>query len=353
MMEDITLPTFRTRAEQIGVWRSVKMTPRPTVKIAKNITVRFRSADEPDKMRGPNLSGIWLDEASLMPEDAYKVAIGSLRESEQGWLSCTMTPKGLSHWTYKTFGQSQEDTEAFFAPTRLNPFLPPGFAETLAKQYQGLWAAQELEGRFVAMEGAEWPGVYFDDVWFSEWPKDLVHKAQALDPSKGRGDKVEKDGRPADDSAYVWGGLTKDGILWVDADMDNRRDTSRIVQDGIRIHNEFGPQGFVVEVNQFQAMFLPEFKRIADHDGFHMPLFGINNTLPKVERIRTLTTYLSQRKIRFKSGSPGAERLVAQLRDFPVGTHDDGPDALEMLIRMLWWLVGRRDQRDGPVAMRA
>jgi hypothetical protein len=50
---------------------------------------------------------------------------------------------------------------------------------------------------------------------------------------------------------------------------------------------------------------------------------------------------LSQRRIRFKGGSPGARRLVEQLRDFPNGDHDDGPDALEMAIRLAGELLGQ------------
>lgn len=38
--------------------------------------------------------------------------------------------------------------------------------------------------------------------------------------------------------------------------------------------------------------------------------------------------------MRFKGDSAGARLLVEQLRDFPNGDHDDGPDALEMAARL-------------------
>ena len=65
-----------------------------------------------------------------------------------------------------------------------------------------------------------------------------------------------------------------------------------------------------------------------------MPLCTINNQVNKLVRIRRLTPYLSNRQLRFKGGSPGARLLVEQLRDFPNGDHDDGPDALEMAVRL-------------------
>ncbi|MFX4846510.1 phage terminase large subunit, partial [Acinetobacter baumannii] len=88
----------------------------------------FRSAEDPDKLRGPNLSGSWLDEASLMEREAFDICIASLREAgEQGWLSATFTPRGLTHWTYDLFGRGgRPDVELFTSRTRDNPFAPVG-----------------------------------------------------------------------------------------------------------------------------------------------------------------------------------------------------------------------------------
>ena len=66
-----------------------------------------------------------------------------------------------------------------------------------------------------------------------------------------------------------------------------------------------------------------------------LPLYTINNTVNKLVRIRRLTPHLAAGRIRFKGDSPGARLLVEQLRDFPNGDHDDGPDALEMALRVL------------------
>ena len=121
-----------------------------------------RSVDDPERARGPNLSGAWLDEASLIKAAAYPIVIACLREGgEQGWLSATFTPKGKSHWTYETFGQGRPDTELFRARTADNPFLPPGFEDTLRAQYPSHFAQQELEGEFI-----DPPGAIFRWEWF-------------------------------------------------------------------------------------------------------------------------------------------------------------------------------------------
>jgi predicted phage terminase large subunit-like protein len=114
-----------------------------------------RSADNPERLRGPNLSGLWLDEASQMDEDVFQVGIACLREGgQQGWMSATFTPKGRRHWTFDVFAGGRPDTELFHARTADNPFLPVEFEGTVRRQYTSFFAAQELGGEFVDPEGS-------------------------------------------------------------------------------------------------------------------------------------------------------------------------------------------------------
>src|SRR5262249_32351590 len=130
MLSDSTFRMFLALAQELGIVEAgdVKRSAPPSILLRTGAEVLFRSADEPDRLRGPNLSGIWLDEASLMPEDAFTVAIGRLREAgEQGWLTATFTPKGRLHWTFETFATGRPDTALFHPRTSHNPFLPEGF----------------------------------------------------------------------------------------------------------------------------------------------------------------------------------------------------------------------------------
>ena len=53
----------------------------------------------------------------------------------------------------------------------------------------------------------------------------------------------------------------------------------------------------------------------------------------KQSRIRTLGALFSAKRIRFRI-TPDTRLLVEQLKQFPLGDHDDGPDALEMAVRL-------------------
>lgn len=176
-------------------------------------------------------------------------------------------------------------------------------------------------------EACEWPEEYFgDSIWFDEWPAKLEVKTLALDPSKG------SDAKHGDYSAYVWVGVDSELRLWVDADLQ-RRDASTIIDDGIRRIRDFGPHEFVLETNQFQSLFRPLFRQRIEAEALEVTVRGIDNTTNKGMRIRRVGPYLSQRRIRFRRRSPGAAMLVQQLRDFPIGDHDDGPDSLDMAIQ--------------------
>jgi predicted phage terminase large subunit-like protein len=187
----------------------------------------------------------------------------------------------------------------------------------------------------------EWPAEYFDThIWFSDWPAEMLVRTIALDPSKGA------DSRHGDYSAYVLLGIDRRGLLYVEADME-RRPTPQLVAAGAQLCRRFNPHAFGVEANQFQELLACEFAVAlrAARSRILTPHL-IHNHANKLVRIRRLGPYLSQQRLRFHSKSPATRLLVDQLRDFPLGDHDDGPDALEMAIRLAEEVLAN-DQRDG------
>jgi len=166
-------------------------------------------------------------------------------------------------------------------------------------------------------------------------------KTLALDPSKGA------DSRRGDYSAMVMLGVDRQGIVYVEADLA-RRPTPQIVADGVERYRTFRPDVFGVESNQFQDLlsgeFEAEFRRQGILAGRPRP---IENRTNKQVRIRRLGPYLSGRRLRFKSNSPGTRLLVEQLEEFPAADHDDGPDAVEMAVRLAAELLQDRNVNDG------
>lgn len=153
MLRDSSIQSFTEISRDVGFLRSFAK-GEMIATLGNGAQVLFRSTDNPDRLRGPNLSGVWFDEAGDMDEQAYMIAIACLREGgDQGWLSATFTPRGRQHWTYKVFGAGKPNTELFTARTGDNPFNPSGFEEQLRQQYTSAFAEQELAGKFIDLAG--------------------------------------------------------------------------------------------------------------------------------------------------------------------------------------------------------
>lgn len=220
-----------------------------------------------------------------------------------------------------------------FIPASLadNPTLmakDPGYRANLmalAKHDQerllgGNWKSRPVRGEF--------PEEWFQDVWFEKWPVNLIVKTLALDPSKGRSDKT------GDYQALVSLGIDSQDILYVQADM-RRRPISQMIADTVDIYRQWQPHAFGLESNAWQDLLAPDFaEEFARQNVLASDVWQINNTVNKQVRIRRLAGYLAHRRVRFKKDCPGTQILIDQLLDFPAGQHDDGPDALEMAIRL-------------------
>src|SRR5262245_27002078 len=345
MLADTTLRTLARLGRELCVIGpgALKTTPPPSLRLSIGAEVVFRSTENPDRLRGPNYSGAWLDEAGLMPREVYDIVLPALREGgERGWLSVTMTPKGLSHWTYDVFGKPGPGVETFHAPTRANPFLPPDFAHDIRVQYgEGLRAAQELDGRFVNVSGAEWPEDYFgEQIWFTDWPDraTIVRSVLAIDGSKGR--------LKGDRQALVLLRLDRDGRFWIDAEA-HRLDEFALLAKAVELIERWRPDVTVVETNGAGYYLQGQLARARIH-GISPAVVGRHHGAEthKHPRIATrLTSQWAQGHLRLRRGSPGCRLLVQEARDFPEGEYDDLLDALEMGMELLGELVRPRAER--------
>jgi hypothetical protein len=227
-------------------------------------------------------------------------------------------------------------------------------AELLWPEHEGLYALmtmrvdsgrttfeREKQSSPIDPSKCEWPDDYFGHhIWFEKWPPGLAVKVVALDPSKGA------DAQHGDYSAYVLLGVDCHDVLYVEADME-RRPTPMMVDDGVRIIGRFQPEAVAIEGNLYQELLREEFRRACreQHVGFPRVEMETNNVNKNV-RIRRIGPLLAQRRIRFMKKCQSTQLLVDQLRDFPLGSHDDGPDALEMAIRLAYALL-RKPLDDG------
>ena len=196
------------------------------------------------------------------------------------------------------------------------------------------WWYSIYQGRPTGSGMSSFPPEYFTNVFVddADWPSDMVLSASALDPSKG------KNSKGGDYQAAVYVGYSN-GILYVDADLD-RRAVSQMVRNFVQFNRDRKPAVTAIEGNAFQELLGEDYSDACYQVGYaaDAPMM-LNNTINKALRIERLGKFLDARMIRFRR-AVGCELLVSQLKEFPFGTHDDGPDAMEMAIRALMQTFG-------------
>jgi predicted phage terminase large subunit-like protein len=115
--------------------------------------IYWRSADQPDRLRGPNLNWFYLDEADYMHRDTWDIALGRIRRHpSKAWL--TTTPDGLSGkgWVKEKIWKPSLSDKSYLvvtAKTADNFHLPPEYIDALKASYASDFARQELDGEFV------------------------------------------------------------------------------------------------------------------------------------------------------------------------------------------------------------
>jgi len=170
MLKDATLRTFNEmmdKTKALKEWKAGDM----TATLVNDTVVAFRSADDPDRLRGPNLGWFYLDEAAMMPPEVWLVMLGRLRRQPgRAWVSST--PRG-KNWLYNAFVENGDDNyHVVYSSSRQNKFLPTTFVDTLQKQYADGFASQEIDGKFVDLEAEEAfiPSMMLWDVLQEELP---------------------------------------------------------------------------------------------------------------------------------------------------------------------------------------
>jgi len=145
MLRDATMKTFM---DLIGPPAQLNRTEMK-ISLPGNAEILFRSAENPDRLRGPNIHWAWIDEAAMCDPFTWDIVIGRLRaDGKAGPCWVTSTPKGRN-WLYYKLDQMT----VFRSKTMDNPYLAKEFVLSLQDAYSGLFADQELNAEFVSFEG--------------------------------------------------------------------------------------------------------------------------------------------------------------------------------------------------------
>lgn len=153
----------------------------------------------------------------------------------------------------------------------------------------------------------------------------IVEYYGALDPSLGKT-------RLADYSAFTVLGRGQNGVMYVIESIIERMHPERIIETLLRLGRQYEFRRFSIEVNQWQDLLrLMVLERTAK-EGLYLPIVELRHSRDKVIRVQTMLPYIKNGYVRFNKDH---KLLLEQLLGFPKLRHDDGPDSLEMAVRMI------------------
>lgn len=321
MLHDSTLATFLELTRTGGVLRSFNKTDM-VAELVNGTKILFRSADEPDRLRGVNLGWFVLDEGALCSVETWLILLARLRESPgRAWV-CT-TPRGYD-WLYETFVKSQSpDYEVIRSSTRDNVFLPSSFVERLASQYTHQWQQQEIEGEFCELEGTLFKRQWFEVVehapdgltWNRYWDLAASVKTQA-DFSASACVALDE----ATGFVYIRD-LIKMKAEWPDVRKTIIK--TALLEKGVKLGIESAMHGLAATQ---ELLRLPEL--------VNTQLNSIHVDKDKVSRALPVASRAEQGKVKLIRGEWIAD-FLDEATSFPHGRHDDQVDAVSGAFQMI------------------
>lgn len=153
----------------------------------------------------------------------------------------------------------------------------------------------------------------------------------ANDPSLGKNKKSDTS------SIIIIAKDTLSGYMYVLEASIEKRKPDAIIDDAIetskRLKRDFKKPlfKFGVETVQFQHFFKDVMVKKSAEAGEYLPIEEINSVQNKKMRIESLQPFVKNKYLKFNQKH---KTLLQQLKEYPMGKNDDGPDGLEMAVRL-------------------
>ncbi len=203
------------------------------------------SADEPERLRGPQHDAAWCDEiASWRYPEAWDMLMFGLRLGDDPRVVVTTTPKPIKIIRELIADPMTVITRGSTYDNRF--YLAPAFLAQIIKKYEGTrLGRQELNAEVLDdVPGALWSRALIEE---TRWPvhkavPDLVRIAIAIDPAVSTGED-------ADETGIIVAGKDANGHGYVLADRSGRYPPTEWARTAIALYRQHKADRIVAEVN--------------------------------------------------------------------------------------------------------
>jgi phage terminase large subunit-like protein len=309
--------TYRGAKMGYPVWSSTNN----TMIWANGAQAEFYSAEDPERLRGPQFHSAWADEVAAWnhQQEVWDMLQFTLRLGRAPKVMVTTTPKPTKLMrnllknprSFITSG-STFDNAAYLAP----PFL-----EGIRKEYEGTrLGRQELYAEMLEeAEGALWDTDILDNcqVDISEVPS-LNRIVVALDPAVTHNAESDMTG-------IVVAGIDINGIGYVLGDYTDRLSPQGWASKAISLYHEFNADRIVAEKNQGGEMV----RRVLEAEDNTVPIRLVHASRGKMARAEPISALYEKGRVRHVKG---LDELEVQMRTWePLGSVGS-PDRLDACV---------------------
>jgi phage terminase large subunit-like protein len=282
------------------------------------------SADEPDRLRGPQHDAAWADEPAAWkyPTDAWDMLMFGLRLGDNPRVVATTTPRPIQLVRDLIALPGTVITRGRTADNAAN--LAPQFLEQIVGKYEGTrLGRQELDGELLDdVPGALWQRKQIDDCRVGipgrPDPPTMTRIVVAIDPAMTSGEK-------ADETGIVAAGVGADGEWYVLADRSCRETPDAWARRAVGLYGELSADRIVAEVNNGGEM-VEHTLRTIDKT---IPYKALHASRGKRVRAEPIAALYEQGKVHHVGSFP---QLEDQQCAFVPDDYDGSPDRVDALV---------------------
>lgn len=297
------------------------------IRLTNGSRIKLFSADEPDRLRGPQHHGAWCDElAAWRYPDTYDQLQFGLRLGDHPKTVITTTPRpiplirqltGKTDGSVKVVRGSTFDNAANLAPSAL---------VELQARYNGTrLGRQELYGEILDdVEGALWSKGVIDRNRVDKHPP-LARLAVSIDPAV-------TNTKDSDETGIIVLGSDAAGNGYVIADYSFKGSPNEWAQKAVQVFREHKADSILVEVNQGGDMVSAVLRQV----DMSLPIREVRAHIGKKLRAEPVAAMYEQGRIKHVGEFPKLEeQMTLWTPDSP-----DSPDRLDAMVQGFSSLIG-------------
>ena len=283
-------------------------------------SIFFKTADDPDNLRGEGLQFVVIDEADFIGEEIWTDIIRPALSDKRGKALLCSTPRIENGWFHKLFIRGTGNDQQYVSlsyPSWTNNTIDPKEFDDVRRDLPTLVFRREFGAEFVSAAGTR-----VQRTWI-KYGIPAAFKKISLGCDLAISEKED-----ADYSAFVITAVDMANKLWVIHAERDRLSFNAIMNKIKQLATDFGVHRVNIESVQFQASVVQELVRTTD-----LPVFKSYADKSKLSRFQVVEVKYENLLMHHVLGLP--KEFEEEITSFPLADHDDFADALGYSVRGL------------------